>query len=92
MVEEGRKDQEDQAYENITGEPWHKCKQEKRITRLEEKQDETIKSIDDKLSKIWTAINQGDKDNLKTIITVSICFIGAVVTVFVAFIAFLKFA
>lgn len=90
---------DEQLIDNISGEPVHECKQEDRLQRIEadqkrlnKRQEETIKNIEKKLTQIWKAINKGDRDNLKTIITVTISFIGAVVTVFVAFIAFLKFA
>lgn len=80
----------DNTYDNITGKPFHICKQESRITRLEKRQDDTIKSINTKLEKIWKAINTGDQENTKQLIQITGYFIGAMVTIMVTFLAFIK--
>lgn len=75
----------------------HPCTQEKRIRRMEEeqkrlakRQDETITNIDKKLDKIWKAINTGDQENAKQLIQIVGYFIGAMVSIMVTFLAFIK--
>lgn len=68
----------------------HPCKQEARIKNLEERQAQDMKNISKKLNLIWTAINTGDKDNMKNLITVVGIFVGALVTVTLGFVAIIK--
>jgi hypothetical protein len=78
-------------YDNITNKtPSHDCKQEERINRLEKRQDESIQSIDSKLEKIWTAVNHGDTENTKNLITVVGIFVAALVSITIGFVAIIK--
>jgi len=93
MEEEGRQDQETPRglFDNMTGKPLHECKQEERIKKLEEQQAQDMKNISKKLDKIWTAITDGDKNNVKMIIQVVGYFLAAMVALFLGFLAFIKF-
>lgn len=78
-------------YDNITGKPeTHPCKQEKRLDRLEKRQDDTIKNIDEKLGLIWNAIAAGDNRNTLYIITMAGTMIASLAAVFIAFMAFFR--
>lgn len=68
----------------------HDCIQEQRLKKLEERQDQTISNIDNKLGKIWEAVNKGDTENTKNLITVVGIFVGALVTITIGFVALIK--
>ena len=65
----------------------HDCIQEKRLNRIEsdlekeaQKQDQLRQTINGKLDKIYTAIQDGDGENRKYIFTVIGIFIGAIIS------------
>lgn len=50
------------------------------------------KSIHKRLDAMQTAMSDGDRDNLKTIITVAVAFIGAVIALVVGVLTIVRFA
>lgn len=65
----------------------HNCKQENRLNRIEsdlekeaQKQEDLRQTINGKLDKIYTAIQDGDGENRKYIFTVIGIFIGAIIS------------
>lgn len=65
----------------------HNCIQKSRLTRIESdlekeagKQEDLRRTINGKLDKIYTTIQDGDKENRKYIFTVIGMFLGAIIT------------
>lgn len=65
----------------------HNCIQKNRLNRIEsdlekeaQKQQDLRKTINGKLDKIYTTIQDGDKENRKYIFTVIGMFLGAIIT------------
>lgn len=75
----------------------HNCVQEKRLTRIESdlekearKHENLRETINGKLDKIYTAINEGDDKNTKYIFMVLGMFLGALISVIGFIITFIK--